>query len=67
MRTIINQALTQKAQDLLIELNSEDVFAKRLKAIIASFNHPIKTVADIFDVDSINYHQMDKQTKEKSY
>ena len=67
MRTIINQALTQKAQDLLLELNSEDVFAKRLKAIIASFNHPIKTVADIFDVDSINYHQMDKQTKEKSY
>ena len=66
MRTIINQALTQKAQDLLIELNSEDVFAKRLKAIIASFNHPIKTVADIFDVDSVT-NQMDKQTKEKWY
>ena len=32
---------------MLLELNSEDVFAKRLKAIIASFNHPIKTVADI--------------------
>ena len=47
MRKIINQALTQKAQDLLLVLNSEDVFAKRLKAIIASFNHPIKTVADI--------------------
>ena len=55
MRTIINQALTQKAQDLLMKLNSEDVFAKRPKAIIASFNHPIKTVADIFDVDSTNY------------
>ena len=32
MRTIINQALTQKAQDLLIELNSEDIVANRLKA-----------------------------------
>ena len=66
MRTIINQALTQKAQDLLLELNSEGVVALNiLKAIIASFNHPIKTVADIFDIDSSNYHQMDKQTKEK--
>ena len=27
MRKIINQALTQKAQDLLIELNSEGVVA----------------------------------------
>jgi transposase len=52
MRTIIDQALAQKAQDLLIELNSEGVVANRLKAIIASFNHPIKMVADIFDVDS---------------
>lgn len=52
MRTIIDQTLTQKAQDLLTELNSEGVVANRLKAIIASFNHPIKTVADIFDVDS---------------
>ena len=52
MRTIINQALTQKAQDLLMKLNSEGVVSKRLKAIISSFNHPIKTVADIFDVDS---------------
>ena len=31
MRTIINQALTQKAQDLLIELNSEGVVANKLK------------------------------------
>ena len=53
MRTIINQALTQKAQDLLIELNSEGVVSKRLKVNIVSFNHPIKMVADIFDVDSI--------------
>ena len=67
MRTIINQALTQKAQDLLMKLNSEGVVAKRLKAIIASFNHPIKMVADIFDVDSTNYHQIGKETKEKSY
>ncbi len=52
MRTIIDQTLTQKAQDLLTELNSEGVVANRLKAIITSFNHPIKTVADIFDVDS---------------
>ena len=52
MRTIIDQTLTQKAQDLLIELKSQGVAANRLKAIIASFNHPIKTVADIFDVDS---------------
>ena len=52
MRTIIDQALAQKAQDLLSELRSEGVAANRLKAIIASFNHPIKTVADIFDVDS---------------
>ena len=52
MRTIIDQTLTQKAQDLLTELKSEGVAANRLKAIIASFNHPIKTVADIFDVDS---------------
>ena len=52
MRKIINQALTKKAQDLLIELNLEGVVANRLKAIIASFNHPIKMVADIFDVDS---------------
>ncbi len=38
MRTIINQALTQKAQDLLLELNSEGVVALNiLKAIIASF------------------------------
>ena len=36
MRKIINQALTQKAQDLLLELNSEVVVANRLKAIIAS-------------------------------
>ena len=64
MRTIINQALTQKAQDLLMKLNSEGVVAKRLKAIIASFNHPIKTVADIFDVDS-TINQMGKQTKAK--
>ena len=39
MRTIINQALTQKAQDLLLELNSEVVVAKRLKAIIASLRN----------------------------
>lgn len=52
MRTIIDQTLTQKAQDLLTELKSDGVAANRLKAIIASFNHPIKTVADIFDVDS---------------
>ena len=64
MRKIINQALTQKAQDLLMKLNSEDVFAKRLKAIIASFNHPIKTVADILLIQP-NYHQIGKQTKEK--
>lgn len=52
MRTIIDQTLVQKAQDLLTELKSDGVVANRLKAIIASFNHPIKTVADIFDVDS---------------
>jgi hypothetical protein len=52
MRIIINKALTQKAQDLLLELNSEGVVVKRLKAIISSFNYPIKMVADIFDVDS---------------
>lgn len=52
MRTIIDQALTQKAQDLLVELKSNGVAANRLKAIIASFNHPIKTVAVIFDVDA---------------
>ncbi len=63
MRTIINQALTQKAQDLLIKLNSEDVFAKRLKAIIASFNHPIKTIADILMLIQ-PLKQMGKQTKE---
>ena len=49
-----------------MKLNSEDVFAKRPKAIIASFNHPIKMVADIFDVDS-STNQMGKQTKEKWY
>ena len=65
MRTIINQALTQKAQDLLMKLNSEDIFAKRLKAIIASFNHPIKTVADILMLIQPIIHQMGKQTKEK--
>ena len=63
MRTIINQALTQKAQDLLIKLNSEDVFAKRLKAIIASFNHPIKTIADILMLIQ-PLKQMGKETKE---
>ncbi len=35
-----------------LQLKSEGVATNRLKAIIASFNHPIKTVADIFDVDS---------------
>ena len=68
MRKIINQALTQKAQDFTYRVKFRRCCCyNRLKAIIASFNHPIKTVADIFDVDSINYHQMDKQTKEKSY
>ena len=67
MRKIINQALTKKKlKILLIELNLEGVVANRLKAIIASFNHPIKMVADIFDVDS-STNQMGKQTKEKWY
>ena len=47
-----------------MKLNSEGVVANRLKAIIASFNHPIKTVADILMlIQPLN--QMDKQTKEK--
>ena len=50
-----------------MKLNSEGVVVKRPKAIIASFNHPIKTVVDIFDVDSTNYHQIGKETKEKWY
>ena len=64
MRKIINQALTQKAQDLLIKLNSEDVVANRLKAIIASFNHPIKMVADILMLIQ-PLKQMGKETKAK--
>ena len=52
MRTIIDQTLVQKAQNLLSELKSHGVVANRLKAIIASFNHPKQTVADIFDIDS---------------
>ncbi len=47
---IIDQALAQEARDLLVELKPDGVVANRLRAIISSANHPIKTVADIFDV-----------------
>jgi transposase len=50
MRKVINQTLVQKAQDLLTTLKPDAVAANRLRAIISSLNHPIKTVADIFDV-----------------
>jgi len=66
MRTIIDQTLTQKAQDLLTELKSEGVVANRLMAIIASFNHPIKTVADIFDVDSTTITRLANKLKRSS-
>ena len=53
MRTINKSSINKKKlKILLLELNLEGVVANRLKAIIASFNHPIKMVADIFDVDS---------------
>jgi len=65
MRKIINQALTQKAQDFTSRVKFRSCCCyNRLKAIIASFNHPIKMVADIFDVDS-STNQIGKQTKEK--
>ncbi len=63
MRTIIDQSLVNQAQSLLAELKSYGVVANRLKAIIASSKHPIKTVAEIFDIDPTGIHRWASRLK----
>lgn len=55
-KTIIDHKLATKAKEALSSLNQQGVKANRLKAIIASYNHGIKKVSEVLDIDrtSIN-------------
>lgn len=55
-KTIIGHKLADKAREALAGLKQQGIKANRLKVIIASYNHGIKKVSEVLDVDrtSIN-------------
>lgn len=56
-KTIIDQKLADKAKEALSQLKQQGVRANRLKAIIASYNHGIKKVSEVLDVDRTSIHR----------
>jgi transposase len=67
-KTIIDQKLADKAQKALLQLKQQGAKANRLKAIIAAYNHGIKKVSEVLNVDrtSINRwaNKLDKKGAE---
>jgi transposase len=67
-KTIIDQKLADKAKEALLQLKQQGVKANRLKAIIAAYNHGIKKVSEVLDVDRTSIHRwankLDKEGSE---
>lgn len=56
-KTIIDKELADKAKLALLKLKQEAVIANRLKAIIAAYNHGIKKVSEVLDIDRASLYR----------
>ena len=54
---LIDIALVEKAKEALSMLGNNAIAAIRLKAIIASYKHGIKAVAEIYDINRSSLHR----------
>lgn len=61
---LIDKELVRRAKEELERLGKEGVVAMRLKAIIASYSHGIKKVAEVYDINRASLHRWVKLFKE---
>lgn len=54
---IIDQELVKNASDALAKLGDDGIVAIRLRAIIASHKHSIKTVSEVFGINRSSLHR----------
>jgi transposase len=66
-RTIINEAIYEKAKNGLIQLQSQGTAANKLKAIMASYKHGAKKVSQIFDIDITSIHKWTVKLEKDGY
>jgi transposase len=61
---MVDEALVKDAREALELLGSNAIISIRLRAIIASYTHEIKKVADIFDINRATLHGWIKTFKD---
>jgi len=66
-KTIINEAIYNKAKSGLIQLQSKGTAANKLKAIMASYKHGAKKVSEIFDIDITSIYKWTIKLEKDGY